>query len=92
MIDLGNMPGMYNHPTSTPVEPEKNYPCVCLPMAILDGKKYQVGDKVYIELNGTIESMRMDQYSSDVMVRLKEGELESQAEEDSETPADEKAE
>lgn len=74
MIDLSKK-SMY------PMSPMDDMSCprITLPMKILAGKKYNVGDNFKITLSGEISSIFEDQYSSDVTFEVDEGEVSPQA-------------
>ena len=51
---------------SMPQEPEAIYPYVTIPMACLEGKKFQPGDKVSVELFIEIKHMSENDISGDL--------------------------
>lgn len=84
MIDLGQKPPDYEklYPSSNKDKNKKNYNRITLPMAILDGKSVKKGDKITICLSCDVTGLRSDEYGNDLTLEVKEGEVESGAEDE----------
>ena len=72
------------YPSATKEEGEDEiiHQTVSLPMKLLDGKKVKKGDRVCIELEGTLTGIHDDEYSSNFTMKAEEGECKTGGKDD----------
>ena len=69
-----SLESMYPSATKGDEKDEIIHQTVSLPLKILDGKKVKKGDKICIELEGTITGIHDSEYISEFTMKAEEGE------------------
>ncbi len=75
MKNLGKKSAMY--PTSSPMDSKDHvhYSQITVPLDILDGEDVEIDEDITITVSGKVKAIRKDQYSEDITIEIRKGEV-----------------